>query len=545
MTDLPLARLRARSDNGDNPDHWGLMMNCRYLLSVLLATSVLLTGQQTGLSADGESPPDLVGKWTLISKTSGDDEFAILDVKKRDGKLTVDVLDAFNLFREPRAYLARSDNAIVVIVTSDQADLIFKAILPKEGATDRISGIFQFGMASAPFPLISEGRLERTRETKIAERKPQEPDQKREGLGGMFLELQQRRKLTSDLQDQRYKPLDLRIAVAAARDLPKDATSATRAWATRRLVDAAKRAGTPDLAAEVRLERLKAMIVEEGRNQVTPLKVEPFSGRRDGIEGRVVLMELFTGADCGACIPAEIAFDAMSGAYKPTELIVLEYHVHIPGPDPLANPDSVARQDDYGVHSAPSTFFNGEALAGRGGSKGDARRKFNQYRHVVDESLQDQRKATIDLEATRTGDEIRITASAQVLGDRKTKEPSTTYRLRLVLVEESVEYKGGNGQELHHHVVRAMPGGVKGKLIEGSRGRTVVIVKLGGLRNGLETYLRYYPSQPESRGPFPKPMPSIELKRLHVVALAQGDDLEVMHAVIVPISNSGPPSRPE
>ena len=55
---------------------------------------------------------------------------------------------------------------------------------------------------------------------------------------------------------------------------------------------------------------------------------------------RVVVVELFTGAECPPCVSADVAFDALLETYKPNEVVLLEYHLHIPGPDPLTNADS-------------------------------------------------------------------------------------------------------------------------------------------------------------------------------------------------------------
>ena len=107
----------------------------------------------------------------------------------------------------------------------------------------------------------------------------------------------------------------------------------------------------------------------------------------------MVLLELFTGAECGPCVAADLAFDAVSSAYRPTELITLEYHLHIPRPDPLTAPDSVARAAYYEVRSTPSTLFNGVPAALHGGPAEHARGKLNQYRSVIDDKLQATRGA--------------------------------------------------------------------------------------------------------------------------------------------------------
>ena len=72
---------------------------------------------------------------------------------------------------------------------------------------------------------------------------------------------------------------------------------------------------------------------------------------------KVAVLELFTGAQCPPCVAADVAFDALEKSYKHTDLILLQYHMHIPGPDPLTNPDTmleietagVARVDEHGI----------------------------------------------------------------------------------------------------------------------------------------------------------------------------------------------------
>ena len=103
-----------------------------------------------------------------------------------------------------------------------------------------------------------------------------------------------------------------------------------------------------------------------------PFKPAPYAGRKNPQANQVVLMELFTGAQCPPCVAADVAFDALLQTYKPTDFIGLQYHLHIPGPDPLTNNDSVERQQVLRdeVQGTPSTFFNGRSEAGGGGGHG-------------------------------------------------------------------------------------------------------------------------------------------------------------------------------
>ena len=49
--------------------------------------------------------------------------------------------------------------------------------------------------------------------------------------------------------------------------------------------------------------------------------------------------------------------------YKPNDVIFLEYHLHIPGPDPLANKDTEEREKYYGkaIEGTPTMFVDGKA----------------------------------------------------------------------------------------------------------------------------------------------------------------------------------------
>ena len=92
------------------------------------------------------------------------------------------------------------------------------------------------------------------------------------------------------------------------------------------------------------------------------IKPTPYAGKRGG---RVALVELFTGAQCPPCVAADLAFDALGQGFKPTEVVRLEYHLHIPGPDPLTCPDGLARQEAYGdaIEGTPTVFVNGTRTA--------------------------------------------------------------------------------------------------------------------------------------------------------------------------------------
>jgi hypothetical protein len=88
-----------------------------------------------------------------------------------------------------------------------------------------------------------------------------------------------------------------------------------------------------------------------------------------------------------------------------------------------------------------------------------------------------------------------------------------------VLIEDVVRYVGSNGQRLHHHVVRALPGGDEGFAV-GEGGKHTASVNLGKLRKALDTYLTEF----AAKRPFRDDERPMDLSWLRVVAFVQDDD---------------------
>jgi hypothetical protein len=98
-----------------------------------------------------------------------------------------------------------------------------------------------------------------------------------------------------------------------------------------------------------------------------------------------------------------------------------------------------------------------------------------------------------------------------------------------------VRYSGGNGLRVHHHVVRAFPGGVKGLAVKNKTAKQAVSVDLDQLRKDLSTYLAEYEKK-DAENKFPNPQRPLELKNLRVVAFLQNDATnEVLQAVEVEV----------
>ncbi len=307
---------------------------------------------------------------------------------------------------------------------------------------------------------------------------------------------------------------------------PKDRPS-MRKRALELLAAALERAGKEDEAKEV-----SAKVKKLGET----IAIQPYPPRT-GKNNRVVVFELFTGAECPPCVAADLAFDALDKTFKPSEAILLQYHEHIPGPDPLSNDDTVARMKYYSeafgrqVGGTPSTIFNGNPAAGGGGGRAEGQEKYDQYFKVITDQLDQEARVTLKAKAVRKGDKVDITAEVADL-----KDTGDSVRLRLVLIEEKVEYKGSNGLGEHHHVVRAFPGGVNGKPLKEKTAKQTASVDLGELRNQLKKSLEEPYKKAQETVPKDVPM---ELKKLRVVALVQDDNTrEVLHAIQVDVEDS-------
>jgi hypothetical protein len=310
-------------------------------------------------------------------------------------------------------------------------------------------------------------------------------------------------------------PLALKLVEPLAKALT-DATSPTDQVKVLTLYKTAlTNAGKTDelKAIDARLVKIETKLDEEYMAKVPPFKPATYAGRKEAGANQIAVMELFTGAQCPPCVAADVAFDALAKAYKPSELVLIQYHLHIPGPDPLTNADTQARARYYSANSTPSTFFNGKSAAGGGGGMANAENKFKQYAGVIDPILEKKTDVKVGGKATRTGDKISINVTVDGAdGD--------DLKVRLLVVEETVRYVGSNQLRFHHHVVRAMPGGADGVAVKDKAFKHTATADVGNIRTALTKYLDGYAANTR---PFPKPDRPMDMKHLKVIALVQND----------------------
>lgn len=251
------------------------------------------------------------------------------------------------------------------------------------------------------------------------------------------------------------------------------------------------------------------------------IKPAPYAGKRGG---RVALLELFTGAQCPPCVAADLAYDALGKAFKPTEVVRLEYHLHIPGPDALTSPGSLARREFYdkAIEGTPTAFISGRRLTELGGSRADAPDRYTDLAELAAGLVEQPAKATIKLAAARKGNLVEIKADVSDL-----VEKGESVRLRFALVEQEVAYAGTNGISAYQNVVRALPGGADGSALKEKTASQSATVDLDKLRKELADYLDKF----AAKNKFPTPVRPLELKKLAVVAFVQNDETgEVLQA---------------
>ncbi|MBZ5724046.1 MAG: Omp28-related outer membrane protein [Acidobacteriia bacterium] len=167
---------------------------------------------------------------------------------------------------------------------------------------------------------------------------------------------------------------------------------------------------------------------------------------------RVVLGEVFTGSGCPPCAGADVAFDAAMERYSRNDLAVVMYHLHIPRPDPMTNPDTQARAKSYTVNGVPTFAIDGKKTVG-GGGRENAKEIFERFRPDLEKDLETPAEAGLRVEAALIGETVGVTAFVQ-----GAKSDSPDLKLQVLLVEKEIRFNGENGIRFHPMVVRATGG---------------------------------------------------------------------------------------
>jgi hypothetical protein len=255
-------------------------------------------------------------------------------------------------------------------------------------------------------------------------------------------------------------------------------------------------------------------------------------------EGRqhTILGELFTGAMCPPCVAADVATGGLEITFPATDFIMLRYHQHVPGPDPLTVADGEERAAGYyRIEGTPSLFFNGQPIQVMSmyGPITNAAEGYTDLREVVEQLLTQSSDLNITLEASASDGTVNISAAVE-----GAEEFPDSWRLRLVLAEEEIFFKARNGVRLHEMVVRAMPGGAEGIGAEEGQLKYTGTVSLDELREQITSFVSQQPGLPA---------PPTDFSHLHVIAFVQDDtNRRILQATTVPVAdlagNAGAPA---
>jgi hypothetical protein len=262
------------------------------------------------------------------------------------------------------------------------------------------------------------------------------------------------------------------------------------------------------------LDGFEARLDEVYAERFPPLAVEPHAGRADPATNQTALVELFTGTSCPPCVAADVAFDALGRTFKRSDVVLLQYHLHVPGPDPLTNSDNEARSEYYRAPGTPMLLINGKEAAPGGGSRQAGKEKYDEFRAVIEKELDRKSSAKIELTATRDDDSVTIDVKVS-----DAPNPSEKLRLRIALVEDTVRFMGLNGVRMHHSVVRAMAGGSAGVPVTEAAITHQEVVDLAKLKEKLAGSL----GELEKQFGFEFPAKPLDLDRLGVAAILQND----------------------
>ncbi len=217
--------------------------------------------------------------------------------------------------------------------------------------------------------------------------------------------------------------------------------------------------------------------------------------------GPAVLAELFTGAECNPCVGSDYAFDALAKYYPRSILVILEHHLHIPGPDPLTNNDTEARYQFYSRNfGTPTVFIGGRDKITGGGPKMVTQNRFNLYNHAIQKHLQaSPATLTISGSANLAGD--MVTIALQIEAVNGNAPAGENARWNVALVERSVDYEGANGVAHHAFVVRKLLGGGAGMPLALQEGRAVfnTDIELATVEAELSAYLDEWGQKNASR----------------------------------------------
>lgn len=161
---------------------------------------------------------------------------------------------------------------------------------------------------------------------------------------------------------------------------------------------------------------------------------------------RMVLAELFTNAGCIPCAPANELLNEIKAESSANELAVLRYHVSWPSPnDPMYNynrSESTARVFYYGISQAPTLVIDGTF----------APNSTDLWSTQIQQASVNNAVTKIEIPNITDIGADSIAINYQIESYAETE--LTNLRVMCVVTEDSVEFLGDNGEDLHMQVMR-------------------------------------------------------------------------------------------
>jgi thiol-disulfide isomerase/thioredoxin len=311
----------------------------------------------------------------------------------------------------------------------------------------------------------------------------------------------------------------------------------------------------------------------------------PFAPGKPTIAGgHAVLLELFTGSACGPCVGGDLAVDGLLKAYPRSEIVALAFDQHIPEPDPLANPDSVARGEFYDLTGTPTFVLDGKVEPIYGGDRDGSQELYEKLAKLVDTEAATSTGVQLKLSADASGGVIHAEAvvtlpseadvekAIQALApppDKKderakdAKAATTTTAatpaaatpaaaavldaaaapkliVNFALVEDDVRYSGENGIRFHRMVVRALAKPADSGLPVDPGGAVTLGASFepAAISKSLTTYLDGYEQQNDRFGKIKFLTKDMTMEPSHLFIAAWVQDSvthRVLQSAIVPV----------
>ena len=247
--------------------------------------------------------------------------------------------------------------------------------------------------------------------------------------------------------------------------------------------------------------------------------------------GHTALLELFTGSGCLPCAGPDLAVDSLLGSYRRQDLAVLEFDEHIPRPDPLANPYSVAVAARYCLGGTPAAFLDGSPLDILGASRQDVENIVVSFADTIEDEAVLPSGLRLDLAVTNddpstihTRPTIAVTPLTAAINTGEISFRKLSKAIMYVaLVQDNVRYSGENGVRLHRMVVRSLFHADATAYLATKTTAPPITFHLADIEKGQEAYLADFQRNNDRFGTFHFATTDIPLRdgRFAVVAWVQ------------------------